>query len=258
MSRVIMGDYIYKLRQIESDSIDMIISDLYYNEPSFSTFSLDDLWTHYKRILKKDGVIALLGVEPYSSLIRCSNLSWYRYDWIWKKERPSNPNNANKTPLKSHENICIFYNRSGRYKPQGLKEVNIKRRAIKEEDQVRNHLGHIIRKEYVQKYTNYPDSIISFDSERGLHPAQKPVELCEYLIKTYTNEGETILDNCAGSGTTGIAAIRTNRKYILIEKNEYYYSMIKERISLELLSRNKNIIKNKPKKKSSTKKKKKK
>jgi len=155
----------------------------------------------------------------------------FKYEWIWEKTRFSNQMLAKKQPLKIHENILSFYKNQPDYNPQGIIEVN---KITKQGKNVTEILRYDKRKtEYIQTHTNYPKTIQLFNNETGLHPTQKPVKLFEYLIKTYTNENDIVLDNCAGSGTTGIACLNTNRNYILIEKEEEYVKIIKKRIKLE-------------------------
>jgi len=180
------------------------------------------LWEQYKRIIKPNGAIVLTASQPFTSALVMSNPKMFKYCWVWEKERGSNPQLAKIQPLKVHEDIAVF--NVSRYRPQGLIDCSIKHTPEA------NKLGHCDRKKYIQTATNYPKSILKFNQERGLHPTQKPVPLFEYLIRTYTNEGETVLDNCAGSGTTGVACQNTNRNYILIEKEQKYIDIIKERL----------------------------
>ena len=231
MATLIHGDCLVEMQSIADKSVDMILCDLPYGTTACKwdvVIPFEPLWEQYKRVMKQDSVCVLFAAEPFSSLLRCSNLQDYRYDWIWKKQRPSNPQLAKVTPLKSHEDICVFYSKAGRYTPQNLKEIPVdERKAHKPEP---NSLGHCVRKVYTQTHTNYPDSILAFSSERGLHPTQKPVALLEYLIKTYTLEGEIVLDNCMGSGSTGVACKNLYRRFIGIEKDDAYFEIAKKRI----------------------------
>jgi site-specific DNA-methyltransferase (adenine-specific) len=229
--QLINEDCLKEMKNIPDKSIDMILADLPYGTTACKwdvMIPFKPLWAQYKRVIKKNGVIALFGAEPFSSLLRCSNIKEYKYDWIWKKERPSNPQLAKKTPLKSYEDILIFYTEPGKYSPQDLIEISEEKRKVHNPE--KNQLGHCVRKPYIQTHTGYPDSIVFYKAERGLHPTQKPVALCEYLIKTYTQEGETVLDNVMGSGTTGVACINTNRKFIGIEKDKKYFKLAKQRL----------------------------
>jgi site-specific DNA-methyltransferase (adenine-specific) len=147
---------------------------------------------------------------------------------VWKKDQVSNPQLAKVMPLKNHENICVFSANGHDYKPQGLIRSAITRRA----DSAGKNLGHLaVSKGYTQEFTNYPKTLVRFNSERGIHPTQKPVALYEYLIRTYTNEGELVLDMCAGSGTTGVAALNTGRRVICIEKRKDYATIARARIA---------------------------
>ena len=231
-SYMLKGDCLKLMRDIADKSIDMILCDLPYGTTACkwdTVIPFEPLWEQYKRIIKDNGVIALFGAEPFSSGLRVSTIKDYKYDWIWKKKRPSNPQLAKVTPLKSHEDICIFYTKSKRYNPQGLIEIPLNKQKLHKPEP--NTLENCVRKEYVQTHTNYPDSILNFDSERGLHPTQKPVALFEYLIKTYTDQGDLVLDNCSGSGTTAIACINTNRNYICMEQDQTYFDKSVERIN---------------------------
>ena len=164
-----------------------------------------------------------------------SNPKWFKYEWIWDKKNPKGFLNAKKAPLKNVENILVFYKNLPAYNPQGLIKVDRKRINDKSKNGTNNtgissHNGGKMNGNYVQEFSNYPTQILDFESEKGLHVTQKPIKLIEYLIKTYTQEGELILDNTAGSGTLAIAAINTNRQYICIEKDEHYFEVMRNRI----------------------------
>jgi site-specific DNA-methyltransferase (adenine-specific) len=218
---------------IEDKSIDAIICDLPYGTTACkwdSILPLDKLWKEYERIIKPNGVIVLFGAEPFSSLLRGSNLKMYKYDWYWNKSRPIGFLNVKKMPLKNTECISIFYKKQPTYNPQGVIEIN----KLKKNDNCKNgnngtglsgHNGGKMKGNYIQKYTNYPVQTLKFNSERGLHETQKPLELMEYLIKTYTNENDMVLDNTMGSGTTCLASKELNRKFIGIEKEANYYEI---------------------------------
>lgn len=198
------------------------------------------LWTHYKRIIKDNGAIILTATQPFASFLIESNLDMFKYDWIWEKDQGSNFLNVKNEPLKKHENILVFSkgtiaNKSLRrmnYNPQGLIPCEIK----KTNENKRKKDGFIgerdnFKGEYQQKFKNYPSTILKYQRDRGLHPTQKPLALCEYFIKTYTNENDIVLDNCCGSGTTLLAAKNLNRNYIGIEKDEKYFNIAKERVN---------------------------
>lgn len=204
----------------------------------------EPLWSHYKRVIKDNRCIALFSSEPFSSYLRMSNIEWYKYDWIWNKLRPSNFQLCNFQSLKIHENINIFSNGNTSYtknknhmvyfpqkenltKTRFVKKTNYGNRTTLRGNNDIKELGH---RTYIGLY---PKSIITYSNAKvkgRLHPTQKPVELLEYLIKTYTLEGETVLDNTMGSGSTGVACLNTNRKFIGIEKDDNYFKIAKNRI----------------------------
>jgi site-specific DNA-methyltransferase (adenine-specific) len=224
---------------IADKSVDAIIADLPYGTTACkwdAIIPFEPLWAEYKRVIKSDGVIALFGAEPFSSLLRTSNINGYKYEWVWVKSRPIGFLNVKKMPLKNTELISIFYNNQPTYNPQGVVKINKKRindnsKNGNNKTGLSGHNGGKMKGEYIQEYTNYPTQVLNFASERGLHPTQKPVALLEYLIKTYTNENEIVLDNTMGSGTTGLACLKTNRQFIGIEKEKQYYDVAVRRLS---------------------------
>ena len=231
------GDCLELMKNIPDKSIDMILCDLPYGTTTCKwdvIIPFEPLWTEYRRIIKDRGTIVLFGSEPFSSKLRMSNIKGYKYDWIWDKKSVSNPQLAKKQPLKNFETISVFgVGTAGvNYYPQGLIEIeNPKIKNIKVSDTEK--LGHIKRRsDYVQTHTNYPKALaLQFPRpSKPIHPTQKPVPLLEYLIKTYTNERETVLDNCMGSGSTGVACINTNRNFIGMELDNNYFNTAKERI----------------------------
>jgi site-specific DNA-methyltransferase (adenine-specific) len=232
---LIYGDCLVEMNNIPDGSVDMILCDLPYGTTACKwdvVIPFEPLWKHYWRVLKPNGAIVLFGSEPFSSNLRMSQIKYYKYDIIWNKNRFVNQCVARKQILKIHEVISIFYKKQCTYNPQGVIRVNkIIRQGTRTSDIIRNQIR---KKEYIQEFTNYPKSIMEFKSQFGFHPTQKPVALLEYLIKTYTNEGETVLDNCMGSGSTGIACINTNRNFIGIEKDEKYFNIAKDRITRSL------------------------
>jgi site-specific DNA-methyltransferase (adenine-specific) len=187
------------------------------------------LWEQYNRIIKDNGAIVLFGSQPFTTVLNNSNLKFFRYEWIWTKNNSTGFQLANKMTLKKHENISVFYKKLPTYNPQGLKPYG----KINKRGKVGNG-GHLANEcnEYIQQFTNYPTQILEFpyDKEK-LHPTQKPVSLLEYLIKTYTNENNLVLDNTMGSGSTGVACVNTNRKFIGIELDEKYYDISCKRIT---------------------------
>jgi site-specific DNA-methyltransferase (adenine-specific) len=222
---------------IEDKSIDAIIADLPYGTTACkwdSILPLDKLWEQYKRILKDDGCVILTASQPFTSVLTCSNLKWFKYEWIWKKTRYSGNLNATRMPLKAHESILIFAKGKTKYYPLKTeapehlidKRKTINPSIVKDGGAYNGSKGFVnIRKK--DDGTRYPISVQEFKNpnNNSLHPTQKPVELMEYLIKTYTNENETVLDNTMGSGTTILAAIKNNRIGIGIEKEKQYYDV---------------------------------
>jgi site-specific DNA-methyltransferase (adenine-specific) len=247
------GDCIEKMKLIPDNSVDLVLCDLPYGTTKCkwdTIIDLTKLWEHYKRIVKKpSGVILLFGQQPFTSMLISSNYEWFKYNLIWKKNKTTQFLLANYRPMKCTEDICVFskggaasaskHKGNMTYNPQGLIPVNIKKKNSKERIgkmlNQEHHLGKnnklISDSDYTQNFTNYPNELIEFDIEYDtVHETQKPVKLIEYLIRTYSNEGEVVLDNTMGSGTTGIGCLNTNRKFIGIEKEEKYFKLSKYRI----------------------------
>jgi len=302
-----LGDTLELMNEIPEKSIDFICCDLPYGTTACAWDTIipfDKLWEQYKRIIKDKGVIALFGSEPFSSLLRTSNLSWYKYDWIWEKNNAGNFQLVNYQPLKIHETISVFYNETPDMEFANIMVENMKRLGLKNIDisklelsrtggmtgwvtnklngsqlptaeqwskicnlfEIENQyeeilsrvkkitynldlndtdivcsnkgkagsLGHLSseskRDNYTQTKTGYPKSILRYDRENGLHPTQKPLPLMEFIVRTYSNENETVLDNTMGSGTCGVACKKLNRNFIGIEKDEKYFNKAKKRI----------------------------
>jgi site-specific DNA-methyltransferase (adenine-specific) len=263
---LINGDCLVEMKSIEEHSIDLILCDLPYGTTDRkgseskknagsrllkwdTVIPLDELWLEYKRVLKPRGAVVLTADQPFTSKLILSNVEWFKYEWIWKKKKTTGFLLANYRPMKQTEDVVVFSpagaaaaSKNGKnmtYNPQGLIEKRVKKKNNPK------RLGKFLHNpkfmgennkllhetEYEQKYTNYPSEIIEFGLDRNVvHPTQKPVALMEYLIKTYSNENETVLDNCMGSGTTGVACVNTNRKFVGIERDEEYYDMAKTRI----------------------------
>ena len=235
------GDCLELMKKIPDKHIGMILCDLPYGTTACkwdTIIPFKPLWEQYERIIKNDGCIALFGSEPFSSSLRISNLNLYKYDWIWLKSKASDFINANCRPMKKHEIISIFsFGKSSppiskknmKYFPQGLIYNNKKR--IRKGTLGIGRDRESQQGEYISKGTNYPNSLLEFPNEgKTIHPTQKPVALLEYLIKTYTRENEIVLDNCAGSFSTGVACINTNRKFIGYELDEKYFEIGKNRL----------------------------
>lgn len=234
---LIHGDCLIEMKNIPDKSIDMILCDLPYGTTKCSWDTIipfDSLWEQYTRIIKDNGAIVLFGSQPFTSQLVSSNLQMFKYEWIWGKDAGSNFATVKYQPMKEHESVLVFGKGKTQYYP--IMQERIGSRKGKETitiDSGRKNSVYGTQNGYgvlkVGKLRN-PRSIQRFNRERGLHPTQKPVALCEYLIKTYTNENETVLDNCMGSGSTGIAAINTNRRFIGIEKDAEYFNIATERI----------------------------
>ena len=246
MIELIYGDCLEKMKDIEDDSIDAIITDPPYGTTRCkwdSVIDFDLMWEQLNRIIKPNGAIVLFGSEPFSSALRMSNIKNYKYDWVWEKNMVSGVAQAKNKPITTHELVHIFSDgvtvhasqskRRMPYFPQGLIKVDKTMKNHKHKHIKAGGIGQrpSHKETYVQENTNYPKTILKFNCERGLHPTQKPVALMEYLIKTYTNENETVLDFTMGSGTTGVACKNLNRNFIGIEKDEKYFNIAKERIN---------------------------
>ena len=234
LNRIYNEDCLEGMKRIPDKSIDMILCDLPYGTTACKwdvIIPFEPLWEQYERVIKDSGAIVLFGSEPFSSNLRTSNIKRYKYDWKWEKEKAGNFQLAKKQPMKKQEDIMVFYKKMPTFNPQGLVEIN----KVRKNNPTKNgSMGHLQstqkRKTYVQKYTNYPTEVLKYNNEKGLHESQKPVALFEYLIKTYTNDDDIVLDNCMGSGTTAIACINTNRNYIGFETNIGYYNIALQRI----------------------------
>lgn len=221
--------------KLGDSSIDLVLCDMPYGTTACKWDTVLDLrlmWEELKRIVKPNTAIVLTASQPFTSVLVCSNLKMFKYQWVWNKRRPSNPMLAKKQCLKVHEDVCVFYRSFGVYNPQGVVETDGKPRGGTAPSKTDLGFGKGAHKVYKQTHTGYPRSIIEFgiDNSKNQHPTQKPVALMEYLIKTYSNEGDVVLDFCMGSGTTGVACKNLNRQFIGIEKEEKYFNIAKERI----------------------------
>jgi site-specific DNA-methyltransferase (adenine-specific) len=232
---ILLGDCLELMKDIPNGSIDMILCDLPYGTTACkwdSIIPFNKLWEQYERIIKPNGAIVLTASQPFTSALIMSNPKLYRYNWVWHKTRPSNFPLAKKQPMKYHEDVCVFGVKSPLYYPQMVKADKVRKKG--KNDGYRGFNKGLEKPEYLDKeYTDfYPSSIQTFALHNGglLHPTQKPTELFEYLIKTYTNEGDLVLDNCAGSGTAAIACLSTNRQFIVMEKEQEYYDIILKRV----------------------------
>lgn len=239
------GDCLELMKDIPAGIVDMVLADLPYGTTACKwdiCIPLELLWEQYRRIIKKNGVVALFGSEPFSSRLRMSNIAQFKYDWVWCKNTCTGFQHAKNMPLKNHEIISVFSpgsmghesilgERRMTYNPQGIKTVNYERHGC-----LKKFGGTVGRRpsqkdDYTQTAEGYPKSVLDFaNSKKTFHPTQKPVALLEYLIRTYTNEGETVLDNCMGSGSTGVACINTGRNFIGMELDPGYFETAKLRI----------------------------
>lgn len=271
MVELYLGDCLVEMNKIPESSVDLILCDLPYGTTDRSgvtkknnnrvlnwdtVIPLDELWIQYKRVLKSTGAVVLTADQPFTSQLVMSNLEWFKYEWIWKKKKTTGFLHANARPMKETEDILVFSslgasgcskkaNKNMTYNPQGLIEKNVKKKnnpkRLGKFLHQPEHMGAgnklLHETEYEQKFTNYPSEIIEFGLDQdSVHPTQKPVALMEYLIKTYSNVGDVVLDNCMGSGTTGVACVNTDRNFIGIELDETYFNLAKNRINNPLLS----------------------
>ena len=233
-NKVIHGDCLEVMPSLPDKSIDMILCDLPYGTTACkwdSIIPFETLWEQYKRLIRDSGAIVLMAREPFTSVLVCSNLQGYKHKWVWNKKQSGSPQNAKYMPLQVDEDIIVFGDGLIKYYPIMRTGEYRKKGGNKRHNQIMNDGWQDGFSVYNNQY--HPINIIDMVNPRinKLHPTQKPVELFEYLIKTYTNEGETVLDNCAGSGTTAIACLNINRNYILIEKEKEYIDIINKRIS---------------------------
>ena len=230
-------DCLKVLPMIPDKSIDLILTDPPYGTTQCkwdSVIPFEPMWNQLKRVIKDNGCIALFGSEPFSSYLRTSNIKWFKYDWIYRKPQGTNPMASKYMPLKDHEIISIFYSKKPIYNPQMTigKPYSGFKSDSKKIGEVYGNIKSIHRDN--PKGTRFPKTVLDFKTERGLHPTQKPVALLEYLIKTYTNENDTVLDFTMGSGSTGVACKNLNREFIGIELDKQYFDIAKQRIESTL------------------------
>lgn len=237
MMQLFNGDCLDIMPTLPAGSVDLILCDLPYGTTQNkwdSVIPLDRLWAEYWRLLKSDGAIVLTATQPFSSAVVMSQLDRFKYEWIWRKSRVTGVLNAKKQPLRQHEVALVFYKEQPIYNPQGLEECVKRTGTGNVLGKSSSNYGAIRQTDdnrYLQTQTGYPRSVLDIASEqRTVHPTQKPVALMEYLIRTYTNPGDLVLDNCMGSGTTGVAARNTGRRFIGIERDPGYFAICRERI----------------------------
>ena len=233
--KLIHGDCIAEMNNIPDKSIDMILCDLPYGTTKCSwdiIIPFDQLWEQYNRIIKDNGAIVLFGQEPFSSLLRCSNLKDYKYDIYWEKERITNIMQVKRRVGKNIETISVFYKNQCTYNPQMIQGAANHSKGRPKINQ-NNNYGEYAFVDSKQDGLKYPTSVLTYQKPHpsvALHRTEKPVLLLEYLVKTYTNEGETVLDNCMGSGSTGVACVNTGRNFIGIELDKQYFDIAEKRI----------------------------
>lgn len=242
--KILLGDCLKLMPLLEDNSIDLILADLPYavSQNSWDTIiPFDKLWEQYERVIKPNGAIILTATQPFTSMLVMSNLKMFKYEWVWSKTIGSGQLNAKKQPLRTHESVLVFYKKPPTYNPQ-LSEgtpYHAKRKA----EFAGSGYGQQAPSETKNEGTRLPKSILPISNPRikGGHPTQKPVELMEYLIKTYTNAGETVLDNVVGSGTTAVAALNTGRHFIAMEADPVFYETAVARV--EETIREQNLLK---------------
>ena len=246
---LVNADCLEAMKYIADKSIDMVLCDLPYGQLGTTAckwdtiIPFDKLWEQYERIIKPNGAIVLTASQPFTSALVMSNPKLFKYQWVWIKSKKTGFTNGKNRPLSQHEDVLVFSKANVangskimmKYNPQGLQPFGKVRKGDKNKSIGDTNGQKYYRpsqsKDYVQEFTNYPTTVLTVASEgKIIHPTQKPIELFEYLIKTYTNEGELILDNCAGSGTTAIACLNTKRQFIVMEKEQKYYDIILKRV----------------------------
>jgi len=224
------GDCLELMRDLPDASVDLILCDLPYGTTRNkwdSVLPLDALWKEYKRIAR--GAVVLTAQTPFDKVLGASNLSWLRYEWVWNKTKATGHLSAKVQPMKNHENVLVFYKSLPAYNPQGLVRKAVP--TIRKGGNNGTNYGKSDR-DALQEFENYPRSVLHVPSEgRTVHPTQKPVALMEYLIRTYTHPGDTVLDNCMGSGTTGVACANTGRRFIGMEMDAGYFDTARSRIA---------------------------
>ena len=236
--KLLNGDCLELLNDVDDKSVDMIICDLPYGQTHNkwdSVIPLDKLWKQYKRVIKDNGCIALFGQGMFTADLMYSNKKWWKYNLIWDKVLTNGFLNANRMPLRSHEDIAIFYNKPPTYNPQKvLGKKNHTKGKVKQNKNNNYGKHNFVDNSDELGNMKHPKSILTFTRPHSSvmkHPTEKPVEVCEWLIKSYTNEGDVVLDNCMGSGTTGVACENTNRKFIGMELNKEYFEQAVNRIN---------------------------
>jgi DNA modification methylase len=233
---LLQGECLDRMKEIPSGSVDMVLCDLPYGTTQNkwdSVIPLEPLWKEYLRVCRKSAAMVFTAQTPFDKTLGASAIDILRYEWIWRKNVASGHLNAKIAPMKEHENILVFYTTPPTYNPQMTvgKAYRMKRRPINDNG---SNYGNITRTDTVNEGTRYPKTVLEFDRETGLHPTQKPVALMEYLVRTYTDEGDVVLDNTMGSGTTGVACMNSGRRFIGIERDPAYFDAAQRRIAAAL------------------------
>ena len=244
--KLICDDCFNYMPLLEDKSVDLILCDLPYGISACrwdKVLPFNELWVQYERIIKDHGAILLFAQSPFDKILACSNIKFYRYEWIWVKTRATGHLNANRMPLKAHENILVFYKQLPKFYPQKtIAETPVNSFTKRVDVQNRCQIYGKTTKEITGggNYERYPRDVLYFAKDpSNYHPTQKPVALCEFLIRSYTNEGDVVLDNCMGSGSVGVAAINTGRDFIGIEIDKSYFDIAQKRIYAAQENKNK-------------------
>jgi site-specific DNA-methyltransferase (adenine-specific) len=229
MINLLHGDCLEQMKTLDDNSVDMILADPPYGTTACkwdSIIPLEPMWEQLKRIIKQNGAIVMTASQPFTTTLISSNMKMFKYCWVWHKRTSANVAAARFQPLKTHEDVVVF---GGEYKP-----IMVKGKKRMKGGKANSGIANGgMKPVYYESDEYYPKSVLDIKSERGFHPTQKPVALMEYLIKTYTNEGETILDFTMGSGTTGVAAKNLGRSFIGIERDADYFEIAKDRVSVQ-------------------------
>lgn len=231
--QLLHGDCLKLMKDIPDGSVDLILCDLPYGTTDCSwdnVLPFDQLWDEYNRVLKVDGAAVLFAAQPFTTQLIQSNRKAFRYCWYWLKNQATGFTFARYQPMRKVEDVCVFYRKHGTYNPQGIQPVDGKLKRKKPQNRESVYKMTTLMKEFTPRFKNYPKNVLEYNTERGLHPTQKPVPLLEYLVKTYTDPGQTVLDNCMGSGSTGVACVNTGRRFIGIEQNQVYFDIAQKRI----------------------------
>jgi DNA modification methylase len=240
MINLMIGDCLERMKEIPDGSVDMVLADPPYGTTACkwdSVIPIEPMWKQLKRVIKPNGAIVMTAIQPFTSILVCSNLKMFKYDWVWKKPKGTGHLNAKKMPMRDKEDVVVFYGKQCTYNPQMTNGSPYRDKAGKDHNSktsMTDSYGAYTNKREINTGFRYPKQVVEFGVvERGtVHPTQKPVALMEYLIKTYTVECETVLDFTMGSGTTGVACKNLNRNFIGIEKDETYFKIAQERIGV--------------------------